>query len=39
MRRRLASINDLPVAETERLYRWALGPRPEEHPLLNDLGL
>jgi nuclear transport factor 2 (NTF2) superfamily protein len=39
MRLRLASINDLPMSEAERLYRWALGPRPEEHPSLSDLGL
>jgi uncharacterized protein len=39
MRLRLASINDLPMAEAERLYRWPLGPRPEEHPSLSDLGL
>ena len=39
MRRREASINDLPILETERLFRWALGPRPEDHPGLTDLGL
>jgi uncharacterized protein len=39
MRRRLASINDLPIAEAERRYRWPLGPRPEGHPGLSDLGL
>lgn len=36
---RLASINDLPIADEERLFRWPLGPRPEEHPGLSDLGL
>lgn len=36
---RLASINDLPIADEERLFRWPLGPRPEEHPDLSDLGL
>ena len=36
---RLASINDLPIADAERLFRWPLGPRPEEHPDLSDLGL
>jgi len=39
MRRRIASINDLPIAEGERLFRWAPGPRPQEHPGLTDLGL
>ena len=39
MRRRIASINDLPIAETERQYRWPLGPRPADHPGLSDLGL
>jgi len=39
MRVRIASINDLPIAETDRLYRWPLGRRPDEHPSLSDLGL
>jgi uncharacterized protein len=39
MRRRIASINDLPIAEADRKYRWPLGPRPEDHPGLTDLGL
>jgi hypothetical protein len=39
MRRRIASINDLPIASAERKYHWALGPRPAEHPSLSDLGL
>ena len=39
MRLRLASINDLPIAETERKYRWELGRRPDEHPGLSALGL
>lgn len=39
MRQRLASINDLPITEEERQYRWPLGPRPEGHPSLSDLGL
>ena len=39
MRLRLASINDLPIAETERKYRWELERRPEEHPGLSELGL
>jgi len=39
MRERHASINDLPIAETERKYRWPLGRRPDEHPGLSELGL
>ncbi len=39
MRRRFASINDLPIAESARLFFWALGRRPDEHPGLSDLGL
>src|SRR5215470_19049272 len=32
MRRRIASINDLPIAESERKYHWPLGKRPDNHP-------
>ena len=39
MRRRFASINDLPIAEGERKYRWPLGRRPENHPGLSECGL
>lgn len=39
MHRRLASINDLPITEDERLFKWPQGPRPEDHPGLSDLGL
>ena len=39
MRRRFASINDLPIAEAQRLFRWPLGRRPDEHPGLSELGL
>ena len=39
MRRRHASINDLPIAESDRKYRWPLGRRPDDHPGLSDLGL
>jgi uncharacterized protein len=39
MRRRLASINDLPIIESERKYYWPLGRRPDAHPSLTDLGL
>ena len=37
MRRRHASINDLPILESERRFRWpAPGPRPQDHPGLSD---
>ena len=39
MRLRHASINDRPIAEAERLFRWPLGPRPAGHPGLTELGL
>ena len=39
MRRRIASINDLPIAESDRKFRWPLGRRPDGHPGLSDLGL
>ena len=39
MRLRLASINDLPLRESERKYHWPLGRRPDNHPGLSDLGL
>jgi uncharacterized protein len=39
MRRRIASINDLPIAEADRKYRWPLGRRPDDHPGLSELGL
>jgi nuclear transport factor 2 (NTF2) superfamily protein len=39
MRRRLASINDLPINESERKYHWPLGRRPDDHPSLSELGL
>jgi uncharacterized protein len=38
MRLRIASINDLPIKESERKYFWPLGRRPDEHPSLSDLG-
>ena len=31
MRLRIASINDLPIKESERKYHWALGRRPDGH--------
>ncbi|MBY8882403.1 nuclear transport factor 2 family protein [Actinacidiphila acidipaludis] len=39
MRRRIASINDLRIAESERKFHWPLGTRPDDHPGLSDLGL
>jgi uncharacterized protein len=40
MQRRLASINDLPIQEAERKFRWdRSGPRPPDHKGLSDLGL
>jgi len=39
MQRRIASINDLPIGEMERKYHWPLGPRPDNHPSLSELGL
>jgi uncharacterized protein len=39
MQRRIASINDAPIAEAERRFRWPLGRRPDDHPSLSDLGL
>jgi nuclear transport factor 2 (NTF2) superfamily protein len=38
MRRRLASINEHPIAEKDRKYHWPLGRRPDDHPGLSDLG-
>ena len=38
MRRREASINDVPISEADRRFRWpAPGPRPAEHPGIPDL--
>lgn len=39
MCRREASINDVPIAEAERRFRWASGPRPADHPGLSALGM
>jgi nuclear transport factor 2 (NTF2) superfamily protein len=39
MRLRIASINDLPIAEGDRKYHWPQGRRPDEHPGLSELGL
>jgi hypothetical protein len=39
MRRRIASINDLPIREAEQRYHWPLGRRPDDHLGLSELGL
>lgn len=39
MRRRIASINDAPIAEADRKFHWPIGRRPDDHPGLSDLGL
>lgn len=36
---RHASINDLPIKESERKFFWPLGRRPDAHPGLSELGL
>jgi nuclear transport factor 2 (NTF2) superfamily protein len=39
MRRREASINDVPIKESERKFLWEQGPRPDDFPGLTELGL
>jgi hypothetical protein len=39
MKVRHACINDLPIKESERLFHWPIGRRPDDHPGLSDLGL
>lgn len=39
MAHRFACINDLPISEAERKFRWPLGRRPDDHPSLSQLGL
>ena len=39
MRRREASINDVPIAAAARKFLWPLGPRPKDHPGLSELGM
>lgn len=38
MRRRIASINEHPIAESDRKFHWPLGRRPDDHPGLSELG-
>jgi uncharacterized protein len=39
MEKRLASINEHPIQESERKFHWPLGRRPDDYPSLSDLGL
>lgn len=39
MKRRIASINDVPIMETDRKFRWAGDRRPDDYPGLEELGL
>ncbi|CAN5633401.1 nuclear transport factor 2 family protein [soil metagenome] len=39
MQVRHASINEVPIAESDRKFHWPLGRRPDEHPGLSELGL
>ena len=39
MRRRIASINDLPISESQRIFHWLSGRRPDDHQGLSELAL
>lgn len=39
MKKRYASINDVPIKEQDRLFHWPRGRRPDDHAGLSDLGL
>ena len=39
MWQRFASINDLSIPASERLFHWPPGRRPDDHPGLSELGL
>lgn len=39
MQRRIASINDAPITESQRKFHWPLGRRPDDHPSLSGLDL
>ena len=39
MELRYASINDLPILESERKFFWPLGRRPDDYASLSELGL
>ncbi|HEX3838301.1 MAG TPA: nuclear transport factor 2 family protein [Steroidobacteraceae bacterium] len=38
MHTRIASINDAPIAASDRKFQWPSGRRPDDHPSLSDLG-
>lgn len=38
MARRIASINEHPIAQDDRRFLWPLGRRPDNYPTLSDLG-
>jgi hypothetical protein len=38
MRTRHASINDLPIKESDRKFHWPLGRRPDDHAGLSEFG-
>lgn len=38
MSQRFASINNLPIGNSERKFHWKLGRRPDDHPGLSDFG-
>ncbi|WP_443478285.1 DUF1348 family protein [Novosphingobium aerophilum] len=39
MQKRFACINDAPISEADRRFRWPLGRRPDEHMSLAELGM
>ncbi len=39
MQTRIASINDLPINESQRKFHWPVGRRPDDHPGLTELGM
>ena len=39
MRRREASINDVPIEKEQRRFLWLQGPQPEDHAGLTELGM
>ncbi len=39
MQKRYASINDLAIEESDRLFHWPQGRRPDDHKGLSELGL
>jgi nuclear transport factor 2 (NTF2) superfamily protein len=39
VQKRFASINDMPIEESERKFHWLPGRRPDDYPGLSELGL